>query len=280
MRLLERIVDISNIEAEEPIAFGGFHLFCALLAVAISAILCVKLRDRSDRVYRRIICAMFIVMFLFEVYKETILAMSTDTGKIVYEYDWNAFPFQLCSTPLYVLPLLAFLPDSPMRDAAAAYTMTFAFIGGVSVFLVPSSVFTPFVFMNVQTMVHHGIQVISGAFTAAHYRRRVDKRFYLLGAGMFSVFFLIANLLNTLGYDLLVRLGAFEEGFQFNMFYISPRPDQTMPVLDNLFDLVSPILFIMLYYLVLLLGAALVCYCVIRLNNLCENTLEKRGKTA
>lgn len=264
MKLLERLIDISNIEVEEPTAFGGFHLFCVLVVISLGTFLALRMRDSSDLTFRRIIGGMFLLMLVFEVTKQTLFCMSVSEGGVRYEYDWDAFPFQLCSTPLYVLPLLAFLPDGTLRDAAAAYTMTFAFIGGVSVFIVPGTIFTPYLIKNIQTTVHHGIQVVSGMYTASHYRKRVNRRFYLLAVALFSALYLVANLLNTVGYSLLVKLGAFEEGYPFNMFYVSPRADQSAPVLNEFFDLVSPVIFIVLYFVVLSLCSAVVMYAVHR----------------
>ncbi|MBQ7343934.1 MAG: YwaF family protein [Clostridia bacterium] len=279
MKLLEGLVYISNIEMEEPTAFGGFHLFCVLVVAFLGALLALRYKDSGECTFRRLIGAMFIVMLAFELMKQTLFCMSVEEGRVVYEYNWTDFPFQLCSTPLYVLPLLAFLPDGRLRDMAAAYTMTYALIGGLSTYIVPSTIFTTSVLRNIQTVVHHGIQIVSGVYTASHYRRRMSRRFFLSGVTLFSALYLVANLLNTVGYKLLVLLGAFEEGYSFNMFYVSPRADQSVPILNELFDLVSPVVFILLYFVVLSLGAALIMYAVYKLTQLSDRkSAEVAGK--
>jgi hypothetical protein len=226
--------------------------------------------DCSERNFRRVTGAMFLVMFALELVKQTLFSMSVEGGRVIYQYNWSDFPFQLCSTPLYVLPLLAFLPDGWLRDSAAAYTMTFAFIGGLTTYIVPSSIFTTSVFRNIQTVVHHGIQIVSGVYTASHYRRRLSRRLFLLGTALFSVFYLVANLLNTGGYKLFVALGFFEEGDTFNMFYVSPRADQSTPVFDSLFNLIPPVAFIVLYFVVLTLVSAGIMYAVRKLTELSQ----------
>ena len=269
MKLLEGLISVINIEMEEPTAYGGFHLFCIFLVVLASVILARK-NDSGERTFRRVIGVMFLVMLALEIVKETLFCMSVAEGRVVYEYNWTDFPFQLCSTPLYVLPLLAFAPDGWLRDAAAAYTMTFAIIGGLATYIVPGTIFTTSVFRNIQTVIHHGVQIVSGVYTASHCSRRVSRRLYLLGVGLFSAFYLVANLLNTVGYKLLVSLGAFEEGYSFNMFYVSPRADQFTPMLNDFFDLVSPIAFIVVYFIALCFGAALIMYAVRKLTELSD----------
>jgi hypothetical protein len=269
MKFLEGLINIINIEMSEPAAFGGFHLFC-ILAVALVSIYLTRMADCSERNFRRVTGAMFLVMFALELVKQTLFSMSVEEGRVIYQYNWSDFPFQLCSTPLYVLPLLAFLPDGWLRDSAAAYTMTFAFIGGLTTYIVPSSIFTTSVFRNIQTVIHHGIQIASGVYTASHYRRRVSRRLFLLGTTLFSAFYLVANLLNTAGYKLFVALGFFEEGEKFNMFYVSPRADQSTPVFDSLFNLIPPVAFIVLYFVVLTLISAGIMYAVRKLTELSQ----------
>ena len=269
MKLLEGLISVINIEMEEPTAYGGFHLFCIFLVVLASVIL-VRKNDSGERTFRRVIGVMFLVMLTLEIVKETLFCMSVTEGRVVYEYNWTDFPFQLCSTPLYVLPLLAFAPDGWLRDMAAAYTMTFAFIGGLATYIVPGTIFTTSVFRNIQTVIHHGVQIVSGVYTASHCRRRVSRRLYLLGVGLFSALYLVANFLNTVGYRLLVSLGAFEEGGSFNMFYVSPRADQSTPMLNDFFDLVSPIAFIVVYFIALCFGAVLIMYAVRKLTELSD----------
>jgi hypothetical protein len=269
MKFLEGLINIINIEMSEPAVFGGFHLFC-ILAVTLVSIYLARMADCSERSFRQVTGAMFLVMLVLELMKQTLFSMSVEGGRVIYQYNWSDFPFQLCSTPLYVLPLLAFLPDGWLRDSAAAYTMTFAFIGGLTTYIVPSSIFTTSVFRNIQTVVHHGIQIVSGIYTASHYRRRLSRRLFLLGTALFSVFYLVANLMNTAGYKLFVALGFFEEGDTFNMFYVSPRADQSTPVFDSLFNLISPVAFIVLYFVVLTLISAGIMYAVRKLTELSD----------
>ena len=274
MGFITKMINFVHTEAAEPRAFGILHLLFIFMVIGISVLLCVKLRDASDSTFRTVIGGAFFVMLMLEVLKQIFVPMSIIDGEIVYDYVWGDFPFQLCSTPLYVLPFLSFLPDGRVRDLAASYTMTFALIGGVAVYLTPKTVFSCRVAINVQTMIHHGLQIITGVFTAAYYRHRLNRRFFLGGVSVFAVLFLVANVFNTVGYDFLVSHGFMAEGETFNMFYVSPRADQTTPIFAEIFKSVPPIVFILGYFVVLTLGAALIIYCTKQICAYCE----KRGK--
>lgn len=275
MGFIKRLVDLVNIEIEEPAAFGGFHFSCIILVLVACYLLYLLSRDISDRGFRRIIGVCFCIMLTLELFKQLSMSFQLVDGKLVFEYLWDAFPFQLCSTPLYVLPLLSLLPDCRLRDVLASYTMTFGLIGGVAVYLVPKTVFTFRAAINVQTMVHHGIQIVTGVFTALYYKKRITHRFFFGGVALFGVFFAIANVLNTVGYDFFVRMGWMADGAAFNMFYISPRADQTIPMFEDLVRSVHPAIAIIGYGILLVIGAY-VLYSLARIFSNFEDKIEER----
>ena len=133
--------------------------------------------------------------------------------------------------------------------------MTFALLGGISVYLVPNTVLTVRMVQNVQSMLHHGIQIITGVYTAAYYRRRLNRRFFLSGFCLFTLLFAVANLLNTVGYDFLLSRGFIEEGDSFNMFYISPRADQKMPMFEDFLSGIHPAVTVIGYFVLVTVGA-------------------------
>ena len=262
MLFFEWIVNLFKIEMKEPAAFGGLHLACLLFVLILTSFLVVRYKDANDSTFRLVIGASFLVMLIFEAAKQVALTLLSGS------YPWDIFPFQLCSTPLYVLPLLALLPDCRPRDIFASYTMTYALIGGVAIYLVPSTVFGTGVALNVQTMVHHGLQIVTGVYTAAYYRKRINLAFFLGGVSLFALFYSIANFLNSLFYDVLVSRGAIGAGAHFNMFNLSPRDGFRVPILSGAFDALPPSVFIVGYLFVLTAGAARLIYAEYFLANL------------
>ena len=258
MNCLERVYDIASLVQTEPVPGSTYHLIWVAAVLIFCAFVCVVVRYLGDMTFRRITLILWIVMLLFEVYKQTVGNLDVANGEVVYRYSWENFPFQLCSTPLYVLPFLALLKDGSVRDFFASYTMTYALIGGIAVYMFPNSVFGEYVIGNVQTMVHHGIQIATGVMTAVRYRKRLDWRFFLKGLAVFILMFCIAMSLNTFGRDYLISVGAITDGDTFNMFLISPYMEFHYPVFGDVLQMLSPWTMVGLYFVGLPVGAALV----------------------
>ncbi len=233
MRLLELLLELSRIPMDKPEPYGDYHILCLVVFGTISLLLWLFFRNSKDRTYRIIMLMFWLSMLIFETYKETVISHRIIDGEVVFSYPWNAFPFQLCSTPLYVLPFLAILPDCRVRDFFAAYTATFALIGGLGVFFFPRTVFGTSLFGNIHSMNHHGIQVATGLFTAAWYRKRLNFRFYLKGEALFAVMFSIAMWLNTDFYEYLKTLN---KHHGFNMFFINPSVGFNIQVFEDILN--------------------------------------------
>ena len=61
----------------------------------------------------------------------------------------------------------------------------------------------------------------------------------------------------------------------FNMFFVSPRADQSTPAFNEIFDLVSPAMFIILYFVVLTLCSAAIMYAVYKLTEIYDRKSEE-----
>ena len=70
MSLVEKLVNIVNIEVEEPAAFGGFHFACIFSVVILSVLLSRSILYSRPRALRLFIIISFFVMLTLEVVKE------------------------------------------------------------------------------------------------------------------------------------------------------------------------------------------------------------------
>ena len=70
------------------------------------------------------------VALLLEVLKQIIWAFNYDalSGIVTWDYEWYAFPFQLCSTPIYVSLICLFLKKGKFRDALFSYLSYFTIL--------------------------------------------------------------------------------------------------------------------------------------------------------
>lgn len=252
MEFLGKIIQFFASEMNTPTNFGWFHLMFIFLAITATVLVCVFLRDANEKTFRIILFACWAVMFCFEIYKQLINSFSYDAenNKIIFDYVWRTFPFQLCSTPLYVLPFIVFLPKGHVRDAMMAFMAFFSLFGGLGVFAYPGNVFIETIGINIQTMVHHGLQVVLGIYIAVYTRKKLGIMYFLKGAIVFVALLAIALVMNVIGYHALVAAGADMElsKNRFNMFYVGPYHQcQELPILMDIHPIVGPVWFILIY---------------------------------
>lgn len=245
MNFFGKVLQFFELEMETPTLYGWFHLLWLAITAAVAVFLVVKFRDCSDRTFRRIMLIAWLCFAVPELYKQLIYSLEFTDGRLIWDYQWYAFPFQLCSTPLYVYPLVVFLKDGKLRDMAISFSALFAFFGGLAVMLYPGDVFISIIGVNIQTMMNHGGQVAFGIFCAARYRKELSTRFWAKSLPMFGGLFLLATVLNVAAHYLFPLFGIDET---FNMFYISPYFDTTLPVLSLFNGL--PHIFLSIIYLV------------------------------
>lgn len=241
MEIIEKLLSLLDYQMEaSPQGYGPFHIFFIHLAIGVTLFLCFMFRNCSDKVFRRIVLICWLVMASFEIYKQFTFSYSIDSSIITWDYQWYAFPYQLCSTPLYVLPLVFILKDSKVRDAFIAYIGTYSLFAGTAVFCYPGDVFIDYLGISIQTMVHHGLQIVLGVFFLVWSRKKINFRFFLKAIPVFAALVSIAMLSN----ELFMLLGIDET---FNMFYISPHFDCTLPLLSLIYPKIHYIFFAALY---------------------------------
>ncbi|MBQ8689683.1 MAG: YwaF family protein [Clostridia bacterium] len=227
-----------------PTSYGWFHLMFCVIVVAVTVLMCVFFRDCSERTFKRIALICWIIFVVLEVYKQLNYGFSYEDGVFTWDYQWYAFPYQLCSTPLYALPFVAFLPSGKLHEAIVVYMSVFSFFGGLAVFFYPEQVFISTIGINIQTMVHHGMQIVLAVFFTVHRRDRLSFRHYLPSIPVFVVFLLIAFIANVAVYHVFAAVGIDET---FNMFYIGPYFECTLPILSTIYPLVPYPVFFILY---------------------------------
>ncbi|MBQ9802666.1 MAG: YwaF family protein [Clostridia bacterium] len=255
MNALEKFLYALQAPMTTPQPYGLWHITCMLIVAALTVFLVLRFRDTDDKTLRRILLIAWVAMVVSEIYKQVIFAFDCDGLTTAWSYAWYAFPFQFCSTPLYALPFVIFLKDGPVRDAVIAFLSTFSLFAGLAVMLYPGDVFISYIGINVQTMLHHGLQVALGIYLAAYCRRRMNRRKFLSGLAVFAAFVAVAMTLNIAMHHIHLAAGI---DATFNMFYISPYHNCTLPVLSVIDPLLPYPVFLMVYLLGFALVSALV----------------------
>lgn len=255
MDFLIILYNFANTTMDTPTNYDPFHLMWVGIVIVTSILLVCFCKNISEKGVRILAGSLWGLMVILEVIKQLIFGLSVEEGKLVWDYAWYAFPFQFCSSPLYVLPILAFAKEGKLRDAAITFLATFSLFAGLCVYVFPNDVFIDTIFINHQTMIHHGIQVFFGVYLAFRYRDKMTPKNLVWGTAVFSALAATAMAMDIGAHHLFPMWGINET---FNMFYISPYYECTLPVLSLVYAAVPYGVFLCIYIFGFMLCAGLI----------------------
>ncbi|TVP85775.1 MAG: hypothetical protein EA375_03350 [Acholeplasmataceae bacterium] len=254
MAFLNRLMASLNGQMNRPVPYQGFaeswlHYLALVLVVLATVVAVTRLKRDDDRAIRHFVLGVALVMIVFEIYKQLNFSYTNN-----WNYRWYAFPFQFCSTPMYVALLAGLLTKGKVQDALYAFLATFGLFAGVAVMIHPNDVFVTTTGINIQTMVHHGAMAVMGIALLAK-RVRLEHRVILGATVVFAITLIMAMGLNT-WHNTFIQEGT------FNMFFINPLYGTHLPILSIIYDLVPYPAFLFIYtvgfglvaYLMLLIG--------------------------
>lgn len=180
--------------------FTGFGL-CFLLAKCAAKM--------SDSARRWILVCLALFFPLSEIGKQMLLYISNG-----HAYNWWYFPFQLCSMPLYLLPLYCLLPEKceKLRQVIATFLVDFGLLGGIFVFADQSGMHYNLPILTFHSYLWHFLMIFLGFFLIFSHKNSTRPKDFLLPGALFLMFAAIATAINI----------SFHTYGQINMFYISP----------------------------------------------------------
>ena len=254
MNTYEKFINFLSTEMPRQQApYMPFHIIMLVLVFATTIFLCVKFKNCSDRTFRKIIFIIWVILFVFEIYKQMVAPFSVVDGKAVWYYNYNDIPYQFCSTIHYVLLPIAFMKDGKLRNGLMMFVMTYIFVAGFGATVYADQLKSDMAIgICVQTMVHHGLQVVAGAFIAVRMRDKLCLKDFLYGMAVFAFFLVIAIIL-----DVVLKPGVVNNG-AINFFYISPYHKCPLPILTDLKELMPWSVFVLGYFVFFTLGGLIV----------------------
>ena len=222
----EKILRILDASMETPGLYGWFHLLSFAIALGAAALLCRLHRNASaDRVSRTVLITSLITLLL-EIYKQINYNFTYGTGQGVgFDMQWYAFPWQFCTTPMYVGILAGLTRRGKVHDACCAYLATYSVFAGACVMFYPGDVFIRTIGINIQTMFCHGSMLTLGIYLYVTGHVKLEHRTILRALPIFLICVGVAIIMN----ETANATGLLEE-HNFNMFYISPYCDPHLPV--------------------------------------------------
>ena len=162
------------------------------VGIAASLILAYVLRNKG---LNRTLRFLFLYFVLSEIFKQTVLF------KLNGYYDFWYFPFQLCSLPLYLIPLY-FLTN---KEYILNFLSDFCLLGGIFAFFDTSGMHYDSNILTVNSYLWHYIIIYLGFFIKLNTEDN-DFRYEIM---IYLICIIIATVINILFKDA-------------NMFYISP----------------------------------------------------------
>lgn len=265
---METLLRILDWPMKRPELYGWYHLLWWALSFAVAWFLCrlYKHSKCPDQFCCRAIYYVAFVVAVFEVLHQINYNLVCDEDGLRLQMQWYAFPFQFCSTPMYVGLLTAIFKKGRIHDSLCAYLATYAFFAGLCVMIYPGDVYTETLLTNVQTMMCHSSMLTVGIFLFYTGKVPLEHKTILRAMPVFGMCLAIAMLLNEIVY----RFGLLAAGHTFNMFFISPYCEPSLPVYSSVQAVVPYPWCLVVYVVVFSVAAYLVLLSSMGIERICK----------
>ena len=227
MTFWQSVLAFLDSSMETPVSFGWFHLLWLALTFLVLIPLLRFPKRQDDAHIRRVVLVTAIAVTVLEIYKQINYSFSYEDG-IVFDYQWYAFPFQFCSTPMYIGLLAGLTKKGKIHESLCAYLATYSMFAGLAVMIYPNDVFIETIGINIQTMICHGSMITIAIYLFATGYVKLQHKTLLKAMPVFAVTVGMAAVMNEIAY----QVGLLETE-TFNMFYISPHCDPSLLIYSD-----------------------------------------------
>ena len=257
MNLFDGILLLLQKEMKTPKAYGWFHLLFIGLTIGVIIYLFKIKKRRSEKQLKKVLFIYGIVALILEILKQISWSFHYNQFGNIWDFEWYAFPFQLCSTPIYVSLICLFLKNTKIRKSLLSYLSFVTILGSIMTMIIPDSCFTSEILINVHTMwLHCGSFVVSIYLIISGFIK-IDIESLKNAFIVFLIFVAIA-----LGLNIVVYNSGVLNGETFNMFYISPYFISSLPVFNFIQQSVPYLIYLLTYIFAIGFGSFIVFYLV------------------
>jgi len=267
MNLFEKFLYFLQGEMTEPTAFGWFHILWLILVAITIFVLYKNKKYYSENQLKKVLGIYGIVALILELLKQLIWTFNYDsiTNIVTWDYEWYAFPFQLCTTPIFVSIICLFLKKGNIRNNLLSYMAYITILGSISTMLIPDSCFVSDILVNIHTMwLHLGSFVVS-IYLLMCGEVKINIKALKSAILVFLIYVGIAEVMNIFIYNIGIL-----NGETFNMFYISPYFISTLPVFDIIQQNVPYLVYLIIYILALIMGGIIIYSISVLINKFLE----------
>ena len=206
---------------EEPEIISWFHFIALIPIIALAILIPLFFRNTEEKIYKRILFIFWVLLIILEIFKQ--LVKSFHYGDPSYwEYSIRDFPFSICSMVYYFIPIILFVNKEKhpkIVDAATGYLCLISLAAGIGVCIYTKMATSTLIYINIQTFIHHGSQVVIGVFMYVWNRKNITIKTFYRSLIAFAITAVIAIIINIAFYPHFI-----------NMFFINPTRITNLPV--------------------------------------------------
>ena len=218
---MEQFLHFLQGEMEVPGIISWFHFLMLIPIIGLSIIIPLFFRNSSEKVYKRILFIFWVILINLEIFKQILKAFHYGDPSY-WEYSIRDFPFSICSMPYYFIPIILFVNKEKhpkIVDSANGYMCFISLLSGIAVCIYTDMVMSNMIFINVQSLIHHGSQVILGVYVFVWNRKSISFKTVYRSLIAFLITAVIAIIINVSFYPHFI-----------NMFFINPTRITNLPI--------------------------------------------------
>ena len=234
----------------KPEKFGTLHIIMIIIAVivfAVSTFFGYRYQDEKYEKKKKLL----LTIFGFSL-------IGLEIVKIIFSFavgvaDLTLIPFQLCSTPMYLLIPIYFIKNEKIQKTFISYLSFIGLTASIAYFVNPTAMLKPdYVFLSFYSAIFHVLLVGINSFTFVSFEagKKENLKYYPFSFIIFIVFSLIAVTCNFIAHSV-------NSDTVVNFFYLHPLTPATFPVIDTL---VKPYVPFPVYYIVFLISFFIMCF--------------------
>ncbi len=228
----------------KPSSYGWFHIIFTLILLAAAIAAAWLLRNTNNKQNRLVLGTVGIFLMVTEIYKILFHIYVNPYG---WSF-WGAFPFQLCSVPMYLCVLCAFSKNGKLNSWLYEFMFAVNMFGGIMAFIEPSGINHGYITLTVHAYVWHMILIFLGLYLYFSKRACMDSHSYRKAIIVYISSCTVAQAFNVI----------FAE--KINCFYISPYVQSPLAVFKNIYASCGWLVNMILLILALTLASAVVYY--------------------
>ena len=229
----------------KPEPYGLFHIFTTIILLSITVFVAFLLRKTNEKQNRIVLFIVGAFLLLSEIYK---IAFHMTVNPYNWGF-WGAFPFQLCSIPMYLSLFCAFSKNEKINSWLYESMFFVNMFGGIMAFIEPSGIQHEYWTLTIHAYIWHMLLIFIGLYLYMS-KRVCNKGFssYKKGIAVYLISFIVAQLFNLIFGD------------KINCFYISPFVRSPLAVFKNIYESCGWFLNMVLMLLAMLIASGIIFY--------------------